>query len=76
MNNTDWDAWMKEHHVKIYTEDELRRKRLKESCKKMRTFAERHKDDVQNARTVRVQAMKCVHDVLLDATTRQKHDSK
>ena len=36
---TDWDAWMKKNHVKIFTEEELQEKEIK-----ARNYFDRHKD--------------------------------
>lgn len=35
MDNADWNAWMKKNHVKIYTEEELRHKKLRDSARKL-----------------------------------------
>lgn len=76
MNNTDWDAWMKEHHVKIYTEEELKRKQRKETFKKVKRFVERHVDDFINGQNAIFQIKEHMSDLIVDAATRQKHDSK
>ena len=41
MDNVDWNAWMKKNHVKIYTEEELRRKKLRDSARKMLRLAKK-----------------------------------
>ena len=49
MGITDWDEWMKAHHIKIYTEEELRRKRLLQTVKKATGFLKRHKTEFVKA---------------------------
>lgn len=49
MDITDWDEWMKVHHVKIYTEEELHRKKLIGSVHKAVGFLRRHKIEILKA---------------------------
>lgn len=46
MDITNWDEWMKVHHVKIYTEEELRRKKLIKSAHKAVGFLRRHEIEI------------------------------
>lgn len=46
---TDWNKWMKDHHIKIYTEEELQRKRMKETVKKACRFVKKHKKEFLEA---------------------------
>ena len=45
MNVTNWNEWMKEHHIKIYTEEELHRKKMIQTVKKATGFLKKHKDE-------------------------------
>lgn len=56
MGITDWDEWMKTHHIKIYTEEELRRKKLIESVHKGVDFLRRHKTEILKAMDRQVHA--------------------
>lgn len=49
MGITDWDEWMKAHHVKIYTEEELRRKRMLQTVRKTVGFLKKHKTEIIEA---------------------------
>ena len=49
MNITDWDEWMKTHHIKIYTEEELQRKRQLQTVKKATGFLKQHKTEIIKA---------------------------
>ena len=45
----DWDKWMKDHHVKICTEEELKKKQqmktLKSAMKKATRWAKNHRKE-------------------------------
>ena len=56
MDITDWDEYMKTHHIKIYTEEELRRKKLIESVRKAAGFLRRHKIEILKAMDRRAHA--------------------
>ena len=46
MGITDWNEWMKTHHIKIYTEEELKKKKLKQTAHKSIDFLKRHKTEI------------------------------
>lgn len=46
MNITDWDAWMKNNHVKIYAEEELRNQKLKKAVRHAASFLKTHKEEI------------------------------
>lgn len=49
MGITDWDEWMKTHHIKIYTEEELRRKKMIQTTRKAVGFLKKHKAEILEA---------------------------
>lgn len=44
----DWEKYMKDHHIKIYTEEELRKKQIRRATRMMLKFARKHKDEILN----------------------------
>ena len=49
MRITDWDEWMKAHHIKICTEEELRKKRMLQTTRKAIGFLKKHKTEIVKA---------------------------
>lgn len=49
MGITDWDEWMKAHHIKIYTEEELHRKKMLQTIRKAAGFLKKHKTEIVKA---------------------------
>ena len=46
MGITDWNEYMKAHHIKIYTEEELRKKKLKQLICKAKRHYQQHKGEI------------------------------
>ena len=48
----DWNKYMKDHHIKIYTEEELKKKRQKAVFRKAIIYSVNHINDVLESRIV------------------------
>ena len=44
----DWDKYMKDHHIKIYTEEELKKQKMKKTIRETANWVKRHKKDFLN----------------------------
>ena len=42
----DWNKYMKDHHIKIFTEEELRRKKIKKAICKAKCFYINHREEI------------------------------
>lgn len=49
MDITNWDEYMRTHHIKIYTEEELRRKKMIQTVRKAIGFLKKHKSEITEA---------------------------
>ena len=45
----DWNKYMKDHHIKIYTEEELHRSKMVNAVRKATGFLKRHKAEIIKA---------------------------
>lgn len=45
----DWDKYMKDHHIKIYTEEELKKQKMKKTIRETANLVKRHKKDFLNS---------------------------
>ena len=42
----DWNKYMKDHHIKIFTEEELHRKKIKKTICKAKCFYVNHREEI------------------------------